>query len=42
MKKLLPQSFFIKKQKKHKKNIVLSDSVTNNDGSFDGLKMINY
>ena len=42
MKKLLLQSFFIKEAKEAEKNIVLSDSVTNNDGAFDGLKMINY
>ena len=38
---LLPQSFFITEAKEARKNIALSGYVTDSDGSFDGLEMIN-
>ena len=38
---LLPQSFFITEAKEARKNIALSGYVTDNNGSFDGLEMIN-
>ena len=36
---VLPQSFFVAEAKEARKIIVLSDYVTDNDGSFDRLEM---
>ena len=37
----MPQTFSITEVKDVRKNIVLSSCVTDNDGSFDKLEMIN-